>query len=183
MEQKVQMDKNQKAELRDAKGLTEAEFIEIYKSKNYNRPYLTADIMVFDKDDKVLLIKRKGHPFIGQYALPGGFAEPTENIEGTAKRELEEETGVTSAEVVPVKLYSEPGRDPRGWVVSQLFCAKLNEDVRVAAGDDAAEAKWFKIVRESDKIYLIDGIEKVALDELAFDHERMFLDVLEKMPF
>lgn len=169
-------------ELRDSKGLTEKEFIEIYKTKNYNRPYLTADIMVFDKEGKVLLIKRKGHPFIGQYALPGGFAEETETIEGTAKRELEEETGVTSAKVIPMKLYSEPGRDPRGWVVSQLFYAKLNEDVRVTAGDDAAEAKWFKIERDSDKIYLINGIEKITLDELAFDHGKMFIDVLGKMP-
>lgn len=165
-------------EIRDAKGLTEAEFLEIYKSKNYKRPYLTADVIVFDKDNRILLIRRKGHPFIGRYAFPGGFAEENENIEQSARRELLEETGVTDADVVPVGLYSEPGRDPRGWVVSQLFYAQLKTDVKVAAGDDAADAKWFKIVRDCDKVNLVCDTEQISIDDLAFDHAKMLRDVL-----
>ena len=34
-------------ENRDKNGLTEQEFLEVYKKKNYPRPYLTADLVVF----------------------------------------------------------------------------------------------------------------------------------------
>lgn len=165
-------------EIRDSKGLTEEEYIKVYKSKNYNRPYLTADIVVFDKEDKILLVKRKGHPYIGRYALPGGFADENETIEETAKRELMEETGVENVTVVPVGLYSEPGRDPRGWVVSQLFYSKLNDYVEVTAGDDAAEALWFKIISDSDKIFLENQTARISISDLAFDHEKMIREVL-----
>ena len=78
----------------DKNGLTQAEYIEKYRSKNYPKPALTPDIVLLgDNRTKLLLIKRGGHPFIGQWAFPGGFAEESETIEQTAARELEEETG------------------------------------------------------------------------------------------
>ena len=83
-------------ELRDARGMTEAEAIARYRSRNYPKPALTADIVVFSRAGeglKVLLIRRKGHPFITKLALPGGFANENEPVEITAARELEEETG------------------------------------------------------------------------------------------
>ena len=42
----------------------------------------------------VPLVKRSNHPSIGYWALPGGFANMRENLDETARRELEEETGV-----------------------------------------------------------------------------------------
>ena len=89
-------------ELRDARGMTEAEAIARYRSRNYPKPALTADIVVLARAGeglKVLLIRRKGHPFIGKLALPGGFANENEPVEQTATRELEEETGVTGLEL------------------------------------------------------------------------------------
>lgn len=168
-------------EILDSNGLTEQQYIELYKTKSYDRPYLTADVVVIDKDNRVLLIKRKGHPFLGKYAIPGGFANPDENIMGTALRELEEETGVTGIEIIPVGLYSEPGRDPRGWVVSQAFVAKISEDLKVTAGDDAAEAIWFEIVRECGKIFLVNNTLRISADELAFDHAQVLADALDKV--
>lgn len=84
-------------EIRDKKGLTEQEFLDRYAEKNYPKPALTADLVVFSNDmDAVLLVKRGGHPFLGCWAFPGGFANADESVEQTALRELREETGITA---------------------------------------------------------------------------------------
>ena len=127
---------------RDANGLTEAEFLKGYTSDIYPKPSLTADILIFRKngdadDPELLLIQRKAHPYIGCWALPGGFAERGETIERTAERELEEETSVTGLALDLVGIYSKPGRDPRGWTVSAAYMAVVGYDqVKPAAGDD-----------------------------------------------
>ena len=132
--------------IRDSKGLTEAEFLERYDPDKYPKPSLTADIVIFKvhddgRDPEVLLIRRKGHPFIGHLALPGGFAERGETIETTAARELAEETGVNGLEMKLVGIYSRPGRDPRGWTVSAAYTATVKSDeINPVAGDDA---RWY----------------------------------------
>ena len=79
----------------DKNGLTEEEFLRGYNSDRYPKPSLTADVVMLTRgqDMRVLLICRGGHPCIGMYAFPGGFAEASESIEQTAMRELREETG------------------------------------------------------------------------------------------
>ncbi len=176
-------------EIRDAKGLTEKEFIEIYKTKNYPRPYLTADILVFGKDNDdiyILLVKRKGHPFIGKWATPGGFAQSDETIEQTALRELQEETCLTGLSIAPVGIFSKPQRDPRGWVVSMAYYGVVEKALcRPIAADDAADCKWFKVIKKEDGLQLIseDGSVGVEIDSqgrqdqeiLAFDHSEIIL--------
>ena len=160
----------------DGRGRKEAEAIAEYQKRNYPKPALTADICVFagaGEGRKVLLIRRGGHPYLGCWALPGGFAEATEAIEGTARRELEEETGLAGLNMRLVGVYSAPGRDPRGWTVSVAFAADLAAPLRARAGDDAREAGWFDLVRGAD------GKARPALpagERLAFDHDRIIAD-------
>ncbi len=120
---------------------------------------LTVDIAVFDVSQTpphLLLIRRKNPPFQNQWALPGGFVEPEENLESAAKRELAEETGIKLTEVVQFHAFGEPGRDPRGPTVSIAHYAILHDvGVTISAGSDAAEARWFSLGQ---------------LPELAFDH-------------
>ena len=169
-------------ELRDARGLTEAEAIARYRSRNYPKPALTADIVVFARAGeglKVLLIRRKGHPFIAKLALPGGFANENEPVEITAARELEEETGVAGLELKLVDIFSKPNRDPRGWVVSAAFVSVVDYGLlNVQAGDDAAEADWYDVGLDAEGLKLSYNGVNIPLTELAFDHEEVLIKSL-----
>ena len=129
-------------DLTDKNGLTEAEAIARHRAMNYPKPALTADICVFLRAGegwKLLLIRRGGHPYLGCWALPGGFADEGETIEQTAARELEEETGLSGLPLELVGVYSAPGRDPRGWTVSVAFAVGVRDACPEAtAGDDAS---------------------------------------------
>ena len=180
----------------DKNGLTEAEFLSGYNSDRYPKPSLTADVVMLTRgqDMRVLLICRGGHPCIGMYAFPGGFAEASESIEQTALRELREETGIETAELLPVGLFSTPGRDKRGWVVSQCFVSLLPETVAARAGDDATRAEWFRLGLGNNTVNLTgiqtqitigygvrDGqvyTESLSEDKLAFDHADMLVRAL-----
>jgi ADP-ribose pyrophosphatase YjhB (NUDIX family) len=171
-------------EKRDARGLTEAEAIARYRSRNYAKPALTADIVVLRSDcngPQVLLVERGGHPFIGKLALPGGFANENEPVEETAARELEEETGVSGLSMELVGVFSRPGRDPRGWVVSAAFASVVkDESLTVQAGDDAASANWYTVVSDSSGLMLHRGETLTPMKELAFDHEEVLLAALKQ---
>ena len=170
-------------ELRDSRGMTEAEAIARYRSRNYPRPALTADICVFSRTGeglKVLLIRRKGHPFLGKLALPGGFANEDEPVEQTAARELEEETGVQGLDLKLVDIFSKPGCDPRGWVVSAAFAAVVDGNLlNVQAGDDAAEADWYDVTPADGGVSLSFGGHQIPMTELAFDHEEVLIKALK----
>lgn len=165
-------------ESRDQNGLTEREFLAAYRQKDYPHPYLTADVVLFsDTLDRVLLIRRKGHPCLGRWAMPGGFVNPDESAYDAALRELEEETGIDrlSAAVHEIGLFSKPGRDPRGWIVSDAFTACIDPDsVAAHAGDDASDARWFQIKTDRDGAAMLQsGDLTLTLDDLAFDHAEM----------
>jgi len=153
--------------------MNEKEFLISYKatSDRYPRPSLTADISVFARDGKtvkVLLVRRGRHPFKDYWALPGGFVRPDETVQESAARELAEETGIRNRVLIPVNIYSTPGRDPRGWTVSMLYTCEIDlSEANVAAGDDAAQAKWFNLATAMDM-------------KLAFDHAEMLREAAEK---
>ena len=141
---------------RNEDGLSFEEFLEDYDPKIYRNPSCTVDIAVFTYSQKneglkILLIKRKNHPSIGQWAIPGGFVEFDEDIDVTAKRELEEETGLKGLFPVQIRTYGEPDRDPRTRIVTTLYVALVNEnDIAPEAGDDAGDAALFDVKLEEE---------------------------------
>ncbi|MBQ9068265.1 MAG: NUDIX hydrolase [Eggerthellaceae bacterium] len=132
--------------------LTEEEFLASYDASRWPHPALTADIAAFRKTEEggwqLLMVRRGNHPYKGYWALPGGFSEPGETIEQTARRELQEETGIEGVQVEPFGVYSTPGRDPRDWVVTVAFLAVVAPDCPVRAGDDADQAVWFDVASD-----------------------------------
>ena len=153
-------------ELVDKNGLTESEFLAKYKPGNYPRPSCTADLALLrDGGREILLIRRGNHPFIGKWALPGGFVNPDETVEAAAARELYEETGITTcadcdtadsaagaktSRAILLGIFSDPKRDPRGWTITSLFGAVVGSDAVAKAGDDARDARWFELSVDDD---------------------------------
>jgi 8-oxo-dGTP diphosphatase len=127
--------------------------------RDRKQPALTVDVIV-KRGKKVLLVRRKNEPFKGKWALVGGFVEYGERVEEAAKRECREETGLEVEVEGLVGVYSDPGRDPRGHVVSICFLARPVGG-RLKGGSDASEARFF---------------EKIPWDQLAFDHARILKD-------
>jgi len=112
----------------------------------YPRPALTVDGIVYVKDIEpfsVLLIKRGREPFLGQWALPGGFVEMDELLEESCLRELKEETGLQLSNLRQFKVFDAIDRDPRGRTISVIFYTGLESRQEVRGGDDAAMAGWF----------------------------------------
>lgn len=197
-------------EIKDKNGLTEKEFLDSYNPGDYERPSVTVDLVIvgLDVDEafnpklKVLLIKRKNHPYINKWALPGGFVNITEDIDDAAKRELEEETGVKNISFEQLKTYGKPDRDPRMRVISVAYFALLNcseINKMIQARDDELEAKWFEVTlsdkfsRQLMSIKSKDGDENVYLITnqkakqeksdrmLAFDHAQIIYDALSRI--
>lgn len=134
------------------------------------RPALTTDLLVVVADgggQSLLFIRRGGDPYRGRLALPGGFVDPGETVEQAAVRELAEETGlaVDAADLRLAGVYSQPGRDPRGWTVSVLFRVDLPDRPAATAGDDAAGVEWVAVA---------DALAHPTW--FAFDHHRMLRD-------
>ena len=138
--------------------------------REYPRPMLTADVIVFSlirKIPRVLLIRRLNEPFEGQWALPGGFVNEYETLLNAARRELREETSVTIDTFRPCDIFDAPGRDPRGWCISVAFYAVVGpHEIEPRANDDAGEVRWRQAMRPP---------------RLAFDHRLILMEGLARL--
>lgn len=142
-------------ESRNEKGETLEEFLHHYDPAKYQNPCCTVDMVVFGcsgkvldnmESLKVLLIKRKNHPSIGCWALPGGFIDLHENLEESARRELYEETHIRDVSVEQIGAFGDVRRDPRARIITTAFMSLVNlDEVKAEAGDDAKEAEWFEM--------------------------------------
>lgn len=157
-----------------------------YSASHYRTPDgAPADIVIFTivstekqsvkkalpaRELQVLLIERNIWPFKGKWALPGGFTKENETVYDCAKRELQEETAVEDIHIDYFNVYSSPGRDPRGWIISHAFLALVNERVlaKRAAAVDASDVQLFA-VREALQM------------DLAFDHKLILRDALQEI--
>jgi 8-oxo-dGTP diphosphatase len=135
---------------------------------------VTVDLAVLSvRDDalSIVMIERGTEPHLGSLALPGGYVEADEDLDGAAARELAEETGLDAAglHLEQLRAYGDPARDPRGRVVTICYLALMPDLPLPVAGGDAAAARWMPV----------DDV----LDEgtpVAFDHRRIVRDAVER---
>jgi 8-oxo-dGTP diphosphatase len=115
---------------------------------DYPRPAVTVDVVIVTsgRPRRVLLIRRKHNPFAGRWALPGGFVEMDEALGAAARRELYEETGVEADRLEQLETFGDPGRDPRGRVISVAYLAVVDRRrLKPQAADDAAAVGWHRL--------------------------------------
>ena len=136
----------------------------------YPHPAVTTDIVIFTIRDgrlKLLLIRRGAEPFKGKWALPGGFVGIDESLEDGARRELQEETGVSDVWLEQLYSFGAPDRDPRERVITVAYYALIPSDrLEIRAATDAEAVGWFALDE---------------LPELAFDHARIVAMAQERL--
>jgi ADP-ribose pyrophosphatase YjhB (NUDIX family) len=136
----------------------------------YPHPAVTVDGVVFGYDDadlKVLLIQRDAAPYKLKWAIPGGFVGIDEGLEEAARRELEEETGITRLYLEQLYTFGEPKRDPRERIISVAYYALVKlADHAVRAASDARNVAWFPVA---------------DIPQLAFDHEEILEAALRRL--
>ena len=150
----------------------------------YPHPAVTTDSVVFGfdgKELKILLIRRGIEPFKGRWAFPGGFMCIDETAEECAKRELQEETGLSIHVLKQLGAFSDVHRDPRERVITIAFYA-LVQPSAVEGGDDASHAEWFSIEDVPQLAFDHDFILRKAMSQLRKDiyFEPIGFELLDK---
>lgn len=143
----------------------EYDFVVKYKQAWSAAPYaptfVTVDTVVI-QSGHVLLVKRKGYPGKGLFALPGGFINQHERIEDAALRELKEETSIALHKedlrktIVDQHVFDHPDRSTRGRTITHAFCLNLGGGrlAKVKGSDDAEKAFWLPLREVSTKQHL-----------------------------
>ncbi|WP_411342824.1 NUDIX hydrolase [Paenibacillus sp. WLX1005] len=177
----------------DAQGLTEHEYLDRYDASQFERPSATADMLIFtildqeqdnyrklpEKSLHLLLIQRGEHPFLGQWALPGGFVGMNESLDEAAARELHSETGLERIYMEQLYTWGDVNRDPRTRVISASYMALVDStSQQVRAGEDASDARWFKLdyrITQEKKIHLEDGCRLEKEMQVTLSHQHLQL--------
>lgn len=144
----------------------------------FPRPLCSVDVVIFGiVEDRlqVLLVQRaaaSGEPFPGRWALPGGFVDVARDrdLDVTAKRKLQEKTGVSSPYLEQLGSWGDAIRDPRDWSVTHAYFALIpTEGLALTAGKNASDVAWFPIDG--------DGVKP----KLAFDHARILAAAVQRL--
>lgn len=91
--------------------------------------------LAYDRDGRLLLIRRANEPGRGLWSIPGGRIEPGETDAQALVREMAEETGLT------VHVRERVGRVRRGrYLIADYRCTVVGGELQ--AGDDASDARW-----------------------------------------
>ena len=139
----------------------EHHYVEAYKKSWEVAPYpvvfVATDVLAIQADadgvPHILLVRRGGIPGKGQWAMPGGYLDPQEELITGALRELREETGLTlsDAEIKAclrrVEAFSDPERASRGRVITHNhhFVLPAGPLPVVEGADDAEHALWLPL--------------------------------------
>ena len=131
----------------------------IYNYNNEDKLIAAVDCIIFGFNDnglKILLVKRAIEPEKGKWSLIGGFLKKNETLDESAKRVLDELTGIKELYLEQLEAYSDIDRDPVTRTISIAYSALIKTTSKTLSKD--FDAKWFSISK---------------LPKLIFDHNSM----------
>jgi ADP-ribose pyrophosphatase YjhB (NUDIX family) len=117
--------------------------------------------IITDDAGRLLLIKRGHEPEAGRWSLPGGRVRPGESDRDAVVREVREETGL---HVGPGRLIGQVERPAPGGAIFDIhdYAASVSGG-QLAAGDDAADARWV-YPRDIDRLDLTSGLARTLAE-------------------
>lgn len=133
--------------------------------KNQGIHVLTTLFTVEQGVTKILLIKRKNEPFLGDWVLTGGALYNNEDLETGALRELEEKTGITGVPIKQFKAFGKVDRSPVMRMVAVAFIGII-------------DSKRVNVLRETKNTSNADWFPIDKIPPLGFDHEEILQESL-----
>ncbi len=110
-----------------------------------DRPKVGLGVIVL-KENKVLLLKRKGSHGAGEWSFPGGHLEFFETFEECAKRETKEETGL-EIDVInkePIAITNDFFKKEKKHYITLYIEAKyISGEPRILEPEKCEEIGWF----------------------------------------
>lgn len=168
--------------------ISEEEFLKSYNKNAFDLLSITTDIFILsvsyidsdnyrklgEKKCSVLLVKRKTHPFINKWCLPGGFIQINENLEEATKRVLINETNLKDIYLEQLYTFSNVDRDPRMRVLSTAYMTLINKDK--IKDKLASNSSWFNISINEKEINSKETLLTFTLDN---GKETLYFDILK----
>ena len=172
------------------KNISEEEFLKSYNKNAFDLLSITTDIFILsvsyidsdnyrklgEKKCSVLLVKRKTHPFINKWCLPGGFIQINENLEEATKRILLNETNLKDIYLEQLYTFSNVDRDPRMRVLSTAYMTLINKDK--IKDKLASNSSWFNISINEKEINSKETLLTFTLDN---GKETLSFDILKTL--
>jgi 8-oxo-dGTP diphosphatase len=172
----------------------EERFLDSYDASRFDRPSVTVDVVILTLREghlEALLVKRKEHPFLNYWSLPGGFVQMHESLDEAAARVLRQKAGLEG--VVGDTRWEEPGqpiyleqlytfgnpqRDPRMRVISVAYYA-LVEASHVREINEESALFRLRIPEGAGAVEIYDGKHKKF--SLAFDHAEILAVAVQRI--
>ncbi len=149
----------------------EKAFLEGYRIDAYDRPSVAVDVVVLTVLDNSLWVgvyERAEHPDLGLFALPGGFMRLDESLDEAARRLLREKAGLDDVFLEQLYTFGEPGRDPRGRIVTVAYYALVDSERFLSASMHKKRVSVPWPGETGGEVDIVDD-DDAALP-LAFDH-------------
>jgi len=155
--------------------------------KDFDHPSLTVDVALVTVVEgvlSVLLQQRRQAPEAGRWALPGGFVHCGEPLEATVQRILRDKARLPDAFVEQLFTFGDPGRDPRGHVVTVAYYALIPAERINAALQQADDLSLARIAvpwrgEAGGAVTLRDPAGRDL--SLAFDHAEILGTVVKRL--
>ena len=131
-------------------------------------PLVGVGVIVFNSEDKILLVQRGQEPNSGLWALPGGLVELGEELKTAAKREVKEECNIEvevgdAVSVVDLILKDQNEKVKYHYILIDYNAKYITGNLTPLS--DVKDVNWFSF-REMDNLNIPEVTKQVIIKAL-----------------